>query len=273
MRAHGRDSRKRTTWLTAGALLACLVFIPSPAAEARTLRPLFEPTDLEMEQTGMLDIDLQFGGIRGPGAWRMVVPDFEIDVGILPYLEFDLDGSYAVEGPTTGPFSFDHAAPDSLWPCLKLGLLDTHDGEAQRAYALGLQIGPKVPTAPGAHGLGSEALLLIGSMFGPLHAVINAGAFIDPAPDATSGRPIGGEAGLDLEVDLDHVDRFAATGEISAVRFWSDDPHQLLATAGLHWNASASLELTVIGLWGFLAGSDRYGVLIGVSPKFRLFGG
>jgi hypothetical protein len=32
------------------------------------------------------------------------------------------------------------------------------------------------------------------------------------------------------------------------------------------------LDLSVVGLWGFFAGSDRYGVLLGVSPKLRLFG-
>jgi hypothetical protein len=51
--------------------------------------------------------------------------------------------------------------------------------------------------------------------------------------------------------------------------FISDDPKQLLATAGLKSNATPSLELTVIGLWGFLAGSDGYGVLVGISPKFH----
>jgi hypothetical protein len=55
--------------------------------------------------------------------------------------------------------------------------------------------------------------------------------------------------------------------------FLSSDPNQLLATAGLKWNAGPMLEVTLIGLWGFLAGSDRYGLLVGLSPKLRLFGG
>ena len=56
------------------------------------------------------------------------------------------------------------------------------------------------------------------------------------------------------------------------MRFVSDDPHQLLATAGLKWAASPALDLSVVGLWGFLAGNDRYGALLGISPKLRLFG-
>ena len=65
----------------------------------------------------------------------------------------------------------------------------------------------------------------------------------------------------------------ATTGELSAVRFVSSDPNQLLATAGFTWSALESLDLSVVGLFGFLAGSDKYGVLLGVSPNLRLFGG
>lgn len=255
---------------TLGAFLMAVLSV-SPA-NGRTLRPLFEPTDLEMEPTGILDIDVQVGAIRSPGPWRAVLPDFELDVGLLPYLELDLDGAYTIEGPSTGPFSFDHAAPDSLWPSLKLGLYDEHDGASHRAWALGLQIGPKIPVAAGAHGLGVEGLMLIGYLLGPLQTVLNLGTFADPAPDATSGRPLGIEAGLDFELDLDDINRFSLTGEVSGVRFVSDDPHQLLATAGIKWAVSPSLDVSAAGLWGFLAGSDRYGALLGISPKFRLFG-
>jgi len=37
------------------------------------------------------------------------------------------------------------------------------------------------------------------------------------------------------------------------------------------WSASESLDLSLVALAGFLSGSDRYGLLLGVSPKFRLF--
>ena len=266
-----RPEPRASLVLAALATFALLALAASPAS-GHTLRPLFEPTDLEMEPTGFLDVDVQMGAIRSPGPWRVVMPDFELDFGLLPYLELDLDGAYAIEGPSTGPFSFDHAAPDSLWPSLKLGLYDQHDGAGHQAWAFGLQAGPKIPVAVGAHGLGVEGLLLIGYLLGPLHTVLNLGAFADPAPDASSGRPLGIEVGLDVELDLDDVGRFSLTGEVSGVRFLSDDPHQLLATAGLKWAVSSSLDLTAAGLWGFLAGNDRYGLLLGISPKFRLFG-
>ena len=252
-------------------LCACGASASAPAG-ARAIRPLFEPTDLELEATGVTEVDLQLGAIRSQGPWRVVLPDFEVDVGLLPWLELDLDGAYAIEGPSTGPFSFDHAAPDSLWPSVKIGIYDDHDEQLGRSGAFGVQVGPKVPVAPGAHGLGVESLLLFGYVYHRLHTVLNAGGFVDPAPDEMSGRPIGIELGLDLELDLDDINRFSLTGEVSGVAFVSDDPGQLLATAGLTWSVTRSLDLSVVGLWGFLAGSDRYGALLGVSPKFRFLG-
>jgi len=256
----------------AGLLIAFGVCGVASPAQARAIRPLFEPSDLELEDPGVTEIDVQLGGIRSQGPWRVVLPDFELDFGLLPWLELDLDGAYAIEGPTAGPFSFDHAAPDSLWPSLKIGIYDDHDEQTKRSGALGAQVGPKVPVATGSHGVGVEALLLLGYMYDHLHTVLNAGAFVDPAPDPMSGRPVGIELGLDLDLDLDDIDRFSLTGEVSGVAFVSDDPGQLLATAGFTWSVTKSLDLSIVGLWGFLAGSDRYGALLGVSPKFRLFG-
>lgn len=258
--------------------LAILVFaalvLRTTAAEARTRRPLFEPTDLEMEDTGIAELDLQMGGIRSQaGPWRLVLPDFELDVGVLPNLEFDIDGAYAIEGPANGPFSLDHAAPDSLWPSVKVGIYDhPASAGASVAFAVGGQAGPKLPVAHASHGVGAEALLLIGLTVHRLHSALNVGLFADCAPDGSSPRPKGLESGLDLSLDLDANGRFSATGEVSAVRFATADPTQLLATAGLTWSAMASLDLSVVGLVGVLNGSDRYGALLGVSPKMRLFG-
>jgi hypothetical protein len=264
----GRGAR----WLLGlGVLLSAWLGGAVVASARRGVRPLFEPTDLELEKTGVIDIDVQMGAIQGRGPARVVVPDFELDFGILPNLELDIDGAYAIEGPAAGPFSFDHAAPDSLWIGAKVGLYDWSDDEAKSAWALGLQLGPKLPVASAAHGVGGEALLLVGHLVYGTHLVLNAGAFVDPSPDATSGRPVGIELGLDLDRDLDEHGRFSVTGELSGVRFVSSDPAQLLATAGVTFAATENLDLSVVGLVGFLEGSDRYGALLGVSPKLHLF--
>lgn len=250
-------------------LMATVVGLPR-GVRARP-RPLFEPTDLELEEPGIVEMDLQLGAVRSQGPWRVVLPDFEVDFGVLPSLELDLDGAYAIEGPATGAFSFDHAAPDSLWLSIKWGLYDNHAPGSDRAWALGVQVGPKLPVASGSQGIGVESLLLIGRYIRQLHAVLNLGAFVDPATAAGAPRPVGIEVGLDVDLDLDDVNRFSFTGEISGVRFVSADPNELLATAGLAWSVTRSLELSLAGMYGFLEGNDRYGLLLGVSPKFRMF--
>lgn len=256
------------------SLVVGLLGLGSTVAHARALRPLFEPTDLEMEDTGVAEVDLQIGGIRSQaGPWRLVLPDFELDVGVLPNLEFDIDGAYAIEGPANGPFSLDHAVPDSLWPSVKLGIYDHPASNSSGvAFAVGGQAGPKLPVASASHGVGVEALVLVGLVVHRLHTALNVGLFADCAPDGKSPRPKGLESGLDLAVDLDAGGHFSATGELSAVRFATSDPTQLLASAGLTWSAQSSLDLSVVGLVGVLNGSDRYGAVLGVSPKMRLFG-
>jgi hypothetical protein len=96
-------------------LAAASVLLITSVASARPVRPLFEPTDLEMEEPGILDVDLQMGVIRGaePGPYRVVTPDFELDIGILTWLELDIDGTYAVDEDA-------HAVPDNLWLSAKI---------------------------------------------------------------------------------------------------------------------------------------------------------
>src|SRR3954464_3722453 len=110
------------------AVTVALVAAAGRFAEARRgVRPFFEPTDLELEEVGVAEVDVQVGGIRSQGPWRVVVPDFELDVGLFRNFELDLDGAYAIEGPAAGPFAFAHPAPDSLWLSAKVGLYDWVD--------------------------------------------------------------------------------------------------------------------------------------------------
>jgi hypothetical protein len=243
----------------------------SSALARRGVRPLFEPTDLELEDPGSAELDLQLGLIRSPGPFRVVIPDFELDLGLLPNLELDVDGAYAIEGPEQGPFAFDHAAPDSLWPSLKLGLVAWANHDDSRVFALGTQLGPKLPTAPGAHGLGVEGLALFALSLPKTHFVLSSGAFVDPAPDAASARPVGVEAGLDFARELDQRARYSLTAELSGVHFTSGEPAQLLGTLGVSVAPNDTIELSLVALGGLLAGSDRYGFLLGVSPHFALW--
>ena len=173
--------------IVAGALMAAAIVLPA-GVSARP-RPRFEPTDLEWEETGVAEVDLEFGAIRSPGPWRFVIPDFEIDFGIYHNVELDLDGAYAIEGPDTGAFSFDHAVPDSLWPSLKIGIWNDHDYETRRAQAVGIQLGPKLPVAHLSHGIGAEGLLVLGGSVQGVNAVLNLGGFIEPAQDGVTLPP------------------------------------------------------------------------------------
>jgi hypothetical protein len=245
------------------ALVAAVVVVALPAMTGRAVgarvRPIFEPTDLELEEPGVVEADLQLWLVRGRQAARLVIPDVELDVGLGSHVELDIDGAYAIEGPPGGTLSFDHAAPDSLWVAAKVGV-------ELWGFGWGLQAGPKLPVGPGTRGVGAELLLLIARHAGRWHTAINAGTFIDP--DGGDGRPRGLEGGFDLAVDLGAI---ALTAELGGVHFFSPEPYQLIGTAGIVWSQSERLDLSLTAVALGLGGGDRYGVLLGVSPKLSLW--
>lgn len=249
--------------------LLLVLLAATAGAEEHHHQPRFEPTDLELEDPGVLDLDFQLGPVKGQDPWRIVVPDFEIDLGILPYLELDIDGAWAFEGTSGGSTFFDHTAPDNLWVSVKLGLLDTHEEDRHDAWALGVQLGPKLPGAPDTSGVGVEGLLLVGRYVDRTHVVLNLGGFWDPA--VAGQRPAALEAGLDIDIDLDAEGTFSFSGELAGAAYLSGDPAQGAATAGVTWAVNESLDLSLVVLVGFLDGSDQFGLLLGVSPKVRLW--
>ena len=265
---------KADPWLRVrSGLCSCAVLcVVAPSWASTGIRPLFEPTDLELEDPGVVDFDFQLGVIRGRDPWRVVIPDFEFDFGVIRNVELDLDGTYAIQGTSHSPFTSPQAVPDALWTSVKLGLLDWYNGDTKRAWAFGLQLGPKFPVAKGNQGVGAEGLLLSGLALGDTHFVLNTGMRIDPRPSPDAQRPVGIEVGLDIHTSLDHRDRYAFLGEISGVRYLSDYPHELLTTAGLQMSPTKYLDMSIVALWGWLGGSDRYGLLLGVSPKIRILG-
>jgi len=232
--------------------------------------PRFEPTDLEFADSGTLGFDLQVGLVRGPDASRIVVPDFELNVGLLSWLELDVDGALGIEGHRPGPAFFDHASRDNLWLSAKLGLWDSRDPVTHHAWAFGIQAGPKIPIATDTEGLGFEALMLFGRAQGSQHLVAQVGALVDPFVGATP-RPWGIEGGVDLEVLLDGRERWSLLGEIGAIVYGSSDDSQLVATAGIQYSATPMFDVSLVALIGVLEGSDRYGLLLGVSPQISLW--
>ena len=249
-----------------GFALVCL--LAASTGSARSQRRHFEPEDLELEDTGTLDIDLQAGAVHGQsGAGnRLLLPDFELDLGILPNVELDLDGAFGFDH-----FSGNarHFTGESLWVSSKLGLYDQRDTNGN-TWAFGLQLGPRFPTLDAA-GVGYGGLALLGYSRGGLHWVLNAGGLIDPGPTLAAEHSRSGLLGLDLNADLDSTGVWSLQGELGAAYYFSPDPHELTLSLGATYAATPALDLSITALVGFLAGTDRAGLLLGASPKAKLW--
>src|SRR5204862_6697288 len=112
-----------------------------------------------------------------------VAPDIELELGGTDNVEIDLDGTFFFIGPSDAPV-FDG---QSFWMNVKLGLWDGVPG-----WAVGLQIGPKLPVARGTSGVGYEGTVLVDRKIGEAgHLTINAGGLVDPGPGVGSPRPAG----------------------------------------------------------------------------------
>lgn len=259
--------------LTVPALTACsLSMLLATPIPAHATRRFFQPTSLEVEEPGMLELDLQFEFIRGADAYRLGLPDFELDIGVFQSLEIDLDGAFSLQDSPGETRSFDQVNADNLWLAGKVPIVRLDDDTAERSWNLGgaLQLGPKFPTAPDTFGVGVEGLALLGLQYGGAEISLNAGGFADPEVHG-GHRPIAFETGIDASYDLDAGGTWSLTGSIGAVHFFSDDPDQLTFTAGVAFDPTPWLEVSLMGLAGTLPGGDRYGVVVGFTPSFRLW--
>lgn len=256
----------------AAAALAGVALLPLPAS-AVTFRRRFEPTDLALEDPGSLTLDAQLGYISGQGADRVDVPYYEVALGLFPWLELGADGAAAVVDTHGGPHQFDHVEQDNLWVHVKLGALDVKldllEGDADPALALGVQVGPKAPLAPGAQGLGVEGIFLAGLHRRGTLLAFNFGGLLDPRIDGS--RAAGLEGGIDFSQDLDATGRWSFVADLGGIAFQSADDDQLTASAGIAFDPWDWLEVSLVGLGGLLDGGDRWGVLLGVSPSLRLW--
>ena len=209
--------------------LAALLLLAAAQAEARPGRPRFEPNDLELEKPGVLDLDFQAGYIAAATQSRVVLPDFEIDIGLLKNFELDLDGTYALD-------PHGDSLPDNLWLSGKVGAFAVH-WENGLVVSGGLQAGPRLAVAHGASGVGVDALVLLGFARGRTHLVLNAGGYYDPVQVNQNGvgsaRPAGVQLGVDLDIDLTRDGRWSFNGSAGAVIALAVDPSQVVLTAGV----------------------------------------
>ena len=263
-------ARMRLTPRLAAALLVAIATVALPRA-AFAAKHHFEPTDLELQDPGLVELDLQVGVAHSDGPWRAVLPDAEINLGLTNRVEIDLDFAFGIEGRPGRAFTFDHLVTDNIWLATKLGLWDSRDEAAGTAWAFGLQLGPKLPVGTGTYGVGYEALLLFGHTIRTTHLSLNVGGLVDPGAEVSRKRPIGVEMGLDLDQDLGRDSAFSILAEVGGIHWFTTDPDQLQVTAGLQWSPSDFLDLSLSGMVGLPPGSDRFAMLLGVSPKARLW--
>lgn len=263
-----RPARAPGTTLLAGATVVAALVIARDAG-ARRVRPHFEPTDLELEDPGVTELDLQFGATRGNGdsGNRLVLPDFELDLGLLPNVELDLDGAFSLDHYDRADRS---ASGDPLWPAMKLGLYDSREGPEPDAVAVGVQLGPRIPTI-GARGVGYAALGLVGFTNRGRQFVVNFGGIIDPGEQITRGQSESIVGGLDVSIDLDSKSTWSLLGEVSGAHYVSADPDEFITTAGVGVSATPTLDLSLVVLADLLPGGDRFGILLGASPKVALW--
>lgn len=246
-------------------MLAFALFATRTAG-AGWLRPYFEPTDLELEEPGVVEIDVQSGGTYGRRAAgnRWILADVEAMVGVRKNLQLELDLAFAEELQPDGSRQW---RGDALWPSVKLGLLDLQLG--RHALALGAQLGPRVPTVGSGAGLGYAALALFGWAYGRAHVALNAGLLVDPGARVTGDRTIGALLGLDLSLDLDAKGRLSLLAELGGTALASGGPGEAHQTLGVAFKPWSWLQLSVVGLEGVFPNGDRAGLLLGVSPSFR----
>ncbi len=240
-----------------------------PARGARPHRRPFEPTDLELEDSGVAELDWQGGVVRGDGASgnRLVLSDVEFNLGLQENVEFDVDCAFGYDNFGTRSRAL---VGEPLWTAMKLGLGDAHDDDGP-SYAFGVQLGPRLPTIRSGRGVGYETLALAGLMDGRTHLVANLGGLVDPGAQIGSGRPTALLGGLDLDQDLDAQNTFSLLAELGGAYYVGPDPDDVHATLGISWSTARWLDLSLVGFAGFLPGGDRLGVFLGASPKVALW--
>jgi len=247
--------------------MIALVLASTSSAYAAPRRRHFEPDDLELEQPGILDFDLQVGPVRGssPSGDHVLIPDFEVGLGLTRNVELDVSGTFTLDREN----GQRHVTGDALWVATKLGLVDSRDARGN-AWAFGLELGPRLPTLD-ARGIGYGALALLGFTHRGLALVVNAGSLIDPGASLGEEHPSSLVFGLDLNAALDARGAWSVQSELGVAHYLSSDPDELAFTLGVTYAVNHRLDVSLTALSGFLPNTDHAGLLLGVSPQFGLW--
>lgn len=253
--------------MSARRSLPCAFLALTLSASALGKQRHFEPDDLELENPGVLDLDLQAGPVLGDATIgnHLLLPDFEVGLGLTREVELDVSGAFYFDrvGGTR------HTSSDPLWVATKLGLYDSSDAPGD-AWAFGVELGPRLPTLHSG-GIGYGALGLVGYTHGRLAWVLNAGTLIDPGASISDQHASSVVCGLDFNAQLAAQSRWSMQSELGAAYYFSPDPHELSATLGATYALTPRLDLSLTALGGFLRHTDHAALLVGVSPQLELW--
>lgn len=261
----------RMGWLkicaTASAvLLSHLLALPS---DARGRRPVFDPEDLDMQDSGIVQLNALGGAQSDGGGFRIIAPDWELNVAVTDRLELGIDGALSLvfgKGLSGSPAQ---AQADNIWLSAKHLLVDIQQGKHKNAWAIGLQHGPRLPFAPDTYGLGYQVLGLVSRNIDQLRVVLNFGAFADPKVTGLVDRPLGLLAGLDATLLLDAAGIWELDPDLSFARY-SDGTSEASASILPQFRQSVRLDLGVQVLGGWLAGRPGWGAVALFAPNLQL---
>jgi hypothetical protein len=252
----GLDSR---VW--PALLLALTVWLAPERALAapRFFRARFRPDTLEIQRVGELELQARLGGIYGdgPDGSRTPLPDFAIGLGVLKWLEIDIDSSFAQTNLREQSTLF---VGEPVWVAGRFDLYNFKDEKTGSTFGIGAQVGPRLPSVHNARGIGGAALALIGGGTKRLHAVLNLGSTVDreQSPSINYGVV------LEYEFALRH--KWSLLGEIAGAHYFGDEePDVLLLNVGFSAELSEGLELDVMALTGPVFRGDRFGLTAGLT--------
>jgi hypothetical protein len=250
-------------WLVAPICGALFSLLPARAEARRFYRARFETEALELELPGEIEVDGQVGGFYGDGSdgTRVLAPDLEIDIGVVKWLEIDLDGALSFTQLETNQRKL---AADPLWLSARVDALNWRDQDSDANFGIGLQLGPRLPSVHTPKGVGFAGLVLIGGGTQALHLVANVGTLID------YGQQLGLIYGVDAEYELS--ERWSLLADFAGAYYLRGDPQQMLIDAGVTFKPTPRLALSLLAIGGPFVHGDRAGGLFGVSYSFQAWG-
>lgn len=251
---------------------ACAVLLAQLAAlpiDARGRRPVFDPEDLDMQDSGIVQVNMLAGVQSDSGGFRAIAPDWELNCAVTDRLELGVDGAISVVFPDGLGAARQPVQADNIWLSAKHLIIDIERGAQRNAWAIGLQHGPRLPFAPDTYGLGYQALGLVARNVDNIRVVFNLGVFADPKVTGLQDRPMGVLTGLDATLVLDAARRWELDPDLSFGRY-SDGTNEATAALLLQFSPSARLDLGLQVSGGWLAGGPAWGASMVVAPNVQL---